>query len=132
MKVNEPILDRMKLYLDFAVRKQKVIASNLANVETPGYQRKELEFEEIFQSEVEGQLPLQRTSSQHLGSRPALLREPVVKQTYTGSMGYDGNNVDLDQEMTDLSQNVLKFSVVSQLLQKKLSMIAYSIREGRS
>lgn len=131
MKLNEPVLDRMKLYLDYAVRKQKVIASNLANVETPGYQRKQLEFEEVFQTEVDGQLSLQKTSSQHLESRPRLLREPVVRETYTGSMGHDGNNVDLDQEMTDLSQNVLKFSVVSQLLQKKLSMIAYSIREGR-
>lgn len=126
----QPILDRMKLFLDYAVRKQNLITSNLANLETPGYQAKKLEFEELFRAELEG--PSLRTSDpRHFSRRPVLLRQPEVQEPATDAQGNDLNNVDLDWEMTELAQNILKFSVVSQLFQKKVRLLEYSIKEGR-
>ena len=131
MKIEETILDRMKLYLDFSARKQQVLTSNLANAETPGYKAKELSFGELFRDELQVEGVLKTTNSKHIGAEPLLLREPTVEERPTDALGHDGNNIDLDKEMTQLAQNVLKFSVVSQLYQNKIQLIKYSLREGR-
>jgi flagellar basal-body rod protein FlgB len=131
MKADETVLNHMKLFLDYSARKQQVITSNLANSETPGYKAKELNFEDIFQQELQGNQPLIRTRENHFQGKPSLSREPQVVQKGNDALGRDGNNVDLDKEMTQLAQNVLKFSVVSRLYQQKIQMIKFSLREGR-
>jgi flagellar basal-body rod protein FlgB len=60
-----------------------------------------------------------------------LVREPAIQTSPTDALGRDGNNVDLDREMTQLAKNVLRFSVVSQMYQQKIQQIKYSLREGR-
>ena len=132
MKIEDGVLDQMKRFLDFSARKQQVITSNLANSETPGYKAKELNFRELFEEEVGSGLKLRRTREKHLGGRPALVREPAIEEKPGDALGQDGNNVDLDREMTELAQNVLKFSVVSRLYQHKIQQIKFSLREGRA
>jgi flagellar basal-body rod protein FlgB len=131
MKTDEAVLGHMKLFLDYSARKQQVITSNLANSETPGYKAKELNFDEVFQQELQGSESLKKTREKHIDSRPLLIREAEIKEKANDALGRDGNNVDLDREMTQLAQNVLKFSVVSRLYQQKIQMIKYSLREGR-
>lgn len=131
MNIEEAVLDRMKLFLDYSARKQQVITSNLANSETPGYRAKELNFSDVFQKEIEASKDLRRTRENHLGGRPSLVREAEIKESANDALGRDGNNVDLDNEMTQLAQNILKFSVVSRLYQQKIQLIKYSLREGR-
>jgi flagellar basal-body rod protein FlgB len=131
MKTDEAVLDQMKAFLDYSARKQQVITSNLANSETPGYRAKELNFEDVFQKELGGNSVLKRTRAKHLSGRPVLVREPEVQEKVNDALGRDGNNVDLDREMTQLAQNVLKFSVVSRLYQQKIQLIKFSLREGR-
>ncbi|HSR70142.1 MAG TPA: flagellar basal body rod protein FlgB [Acidobacteriota bacterium] len=117
-------IDRMASYLDFAARRQQVINSNIANIETPGYQAKSLEFESLFREELESGLHLRTTRAGHVTGPPELIRETArVRTLPTGALGNDLNNVDLDQEMTQLAQNVLKFSAVSQMIQGRLQMI---------
>jgi flagellar basal-body rod protein FlgB len=128
MKVDEPVLDRMKLFLDYAAKNQKVITSNLANAETPGYRAQELPFEDVFQSELAGHSKLQVTDPKHISTKPTLVRKPFDQAD--DAMGHDGNNVDLDKEMTALAKNVLKFSVVSQMFQQKVRIIELSLTEG--
>jgi flagellar basal-body rod protein FlgB len=131
MKADEAILDRMKLFLDYSVRKQQVITSNLANSETPGYKAKELNFDDVFRQELQDSVTLKKTREKHLEGRPLLVRSAEVEEKANDTLGRDGNNVDLDREMTQLAQNVLKFSVVSRLYQQKIQLIKYSLREGR-
>jgi flagellar basal-body rod protein FlgB len=61
-----------------------------------------------------------------------LVREALIEEKPSDALGQDGNNVDLDREMTELAQNVLKFSVISRLYQQKIQLIKYSLREGRA
>jgi len=131
MKTDEAVLDHMKAFLDYSARKQQVITSNLANSETPGYRAKELNFEDVFQKELGGNGVLKRTREKHVTGRPILVREPEAQEKVNDALGRDGNNVDLDREMTQLAQNVLKFSVVSRLYQQKIQLIKFSLREGR-
>ena len=131
MKIEEAVLDRMKLFLDYSAKKQQVITSNLANSETPGYRAKELSFNDVFQNELQASGSLRLTRDNHLGGTPSLVRDAEIEEKANHALGRDGNNVDLDNEMTQLAQNVLKFSVVSRLYQQKIQLIKYSLREGR-
>jgi len=131
MKTDEAVLERMKLFLDYSARKQQVITSNLANSETPGYRAKELDFAGVFQQELDGNEALRCTREDHIGGTPTLVRTGDVEEKVNDALGRDGNNVDLDREMTQLAQNILKFSVVSRLYQQKIQLIKYSLREGR-
>lgn len=132
MKVFEDSqIDRMKHYLDFASRRQQVINSNIANLETPGYRARELEFESMFRTEMESDLALKTTRTAHQPDRPVLIRdEPRVRPTTSGGLGNDLNNVDLDKEMTGLAENVLKFSALAQMIKNKLQLIRSSIQGG--
>ncbi len=135
MKIFEQAgIDRMKLFLDYASKRQQVINSNIANIETPGYQAKELNFEHIFQEASLEQglgMSLKRTHEGHLGGKPELIRETGrLAASGTDALGNDLNNVDMDREMTQLAQNVLKFSAVAQLVQRKLAAIRSAIQGG--
>ena len=131
MKTDETVLNHMKLFLDYSARKQQVITSNLANSETPGYRAKELDFADVFKQEMQSSGVLKQTREKHIEGKPSLVRVAEVKEKANDALGRDGNNVDLDREMTQLAQNVLKFSVVSRLYQQKIQLIKYSLREGR-
>lgn len=131
MKIEEGILNQMKLFLDYAARKQKVISSNLANAETPGYRAKDLQFAQVLEQELDGTASIRRTDERHLPARPVLIRPQELEPAAGDSLGYDGNNVDLDKEMTDLAENVLKFSVVSRIVQQRLHLIRSVIKEGK-
>ncbi|HSR52413.1 MAG TPA: flagellar basal body rod protein FlgB [Acidobacteriota bacterium] len=125
-------IDRMAEYLDFASKRQQVINSNIANIETPGYRAKTLDFEHLFRAELEPGLHLRSTRAGHLSGPPELIREAArVRTLPTGALGNDLNNVDLDHETTQLAQNVLKFSAVAQMIQGRLSAIRQVIEGAR-
>ena len=122
-------IDQLQLFLDYAARKQQVINSNIANIETPGYQAKQYEFEQLFQEAI--RLPvfeMKADRPDHLQGGPILVREEaLLGNKVTEAQGNDLNNVDLDREMADLAENVLKFSAVAQIIQMKLQLLRNSM-----
>ncbi len=130
MKIEEGVLDRLKLFLDYAARKQQVVSSNLANAETPGYRAKDLRFSDVLQEELTG-APIRRTDPRHLPGKPTLARLRETAAAGGDSLGYDGNNVDLDKEMTALAENVLKFSVATRMVQQRMHLLRSVIKEGK-
>ncbi|MFQ5739158.1 MAG: flagellar basal body rod protein FlgB [Acidobacteriota bacterium] len=130
MKLTElPLLDELKRYLDLSIRKQKLINSNLANVDTPGYRAANLEFEQMLRLEMDE--PWMNPDSRHFRDRPVLLRGVVTRGETPGAIGNDLNNVDADHELVELAQNLLKFSTVTQIYQKTIQGLRFAIREGR-
>lgn len=131
MKIDDAVLSRMSRFLDYAARRQKVITSNLANAETPGYKAQDVRFEDFLAQAGGGPSALRKTHVEHLSGKPTLIREEIATTQARDNLGHDGNNVDLEKELVDLSENVLKFSVVGRLLQLKLQLIKSGIKEGR-
>jgi len=131
MKIDEPLIDRMKLFLDFAARKQRAITSNLANAETPGYRAKEVNFEDVLAEESQSSEELKTTRSNHLPGKPILHRTQAVESPVGDTLGNDGNDVDMEKEITQLAENVLGFGVMGRLLQGKLQILKQGIKEGR-
>lgn len=118
--------------LDASSLRQRVHSHNLANLNTPGFKRSYVEFEEILKSAMAGsERSLAVTRENHIPARGGGKAEPrTVKDTAT-SMRPDGNNVDVDKEMTLLAINQLYYDAVSQQLSDRLGMIRYVINEGR-
>jgi len=88
--------------------RDQCIANNIANVDTPGYKRQDVDFESVFERE----LGLRRTESMdekvaHIN----LSRLKVGAYTDAASFSYrtDGNNVDIENENVLLAQNQLKY-----------------------
>ena len=105
--------------LDASIMRQKVIAQNIANIETPGYKRKEVLFEKYLAKalyENEG-MKLKTTKEGHI-SEPSTLDEvkPVLIKDEKRSIRQDGNNVDIDYELTRLMENSLHYQTLSRLL----------------
>ncbi|HID30818.1 MAG TPA: flagellar basal body rod protein FlgB [Desulfobacterales bacterium] len=111
---NFTLLEQM---LTLTANKQKVIAHNIANVDTPGYRRKELKFEDALlraleQDDVDA---LQRIQG-------------VIVESDDPTLRNDGNNVDIDKEMAEMSQNTLVYRVYTELLNKKIGMLRLAMR----
>ncbi|MCG0278389.1 MAG: flagellar basal body rod protein FlgB [Thermanaeromonas sp.] len=118
--------------LEVSALRQRVIAHNLANANTPGFKRYYVTFEEALRRAVDGEQDLRphRTHPRHLpGSLPeAGIR--VERDRFT-SMRQDGNNVDIEREMVELVMNSLNYSLAVQQLNGRLGMWRYVINEGR-
>ena len=109
--------------LSFRNEKQKIIAANIANINTPGYKTKDLKFNNLIDEKKEKNLPLTITNSKHI---PFFI-EDKVKSTYEVyevkglQEQNDGNNVNLDREMSKMAQNKILFDAISNSIKKDAS-----------
>lgn len=110
--------------LDTASARQKSIANNIANVETPGYKRTKVSFEAELQS------VLSRKTGHAV--RDGLKRlHPVCQKDAVSPAGPNGNNVNIDAEIADLAKATLKHKAATVLLEGKISMLRSAIMEGK-
>jgi len=121
--------------LDFRVRRNALLGSNVANVETPGYKAKDLVFEEALGNAMRARQPgpLQVTDPRHMDGRrdiPVNSVTPEVITTATPEGSLDGNTVDLETEMAKLAENQLAYQALSRMIVHKFQMLKTSIREG--
>ena len=126
--MDAPGLDRitnlLTQFLDVHSRRAQIVASNLANVDTPGFQAQELEFSDYLKQATDEALTPGSTSA-------TLEHTPrVVAQTNRVS-GLDGNNVDAGQEMAALSNAGMNYLTGTTMLQSRLRTLRMAIREGR-
>jgi len=128
--------DLMHTSLQSQVDRQRLISNNLANGDTPGFKASDLQFEAHLQhklAQMQGEAPTTQagyyTHAEHL---PLDLPEDnLYAVQLQDSIGRnDGNNVDLDLEMTKMAQANLTYATVSQLLSGRFSGVKYVISEG--
>jgi flagellar basal-body rod protein FlgB len=100
-------------YLTYLARRQEVVASNIANADTPGYKTRDVEMPRDFSS-VFAQLTPVTTEAGGLVTRN------------------DGNNVSIDRESRLLAENDIRFNLTTQLLKSRIKELRSAIEEGRS
>ena len=98
-------------FMNLVSARQKVVAANIANADTPGYQTKDIDFNNELQSQMSG-------------SKPNVMEVSGLKNKN------DGNNVDMDREARLLAENALRFSVAENLAHSEISTIRTAIEEG--
>lgn len=131
-KIEKPIgregvdksIQRLEEVIRFAALRHKVLASNVANVDTPGYRAKDV----LFQKEMKNQImAVDRTHGRHLqGNLPAQEVGAVLPQER--SPWGDGNNVVLDMELAHMTENALLYEAALRLLSRKLLMYKNAIK----
>lgn len=110
--------------LDGIAMRHKVIANNIANVETPGFIRSDVMFEDSLRQAME--------SGSDQDIRKSLKdMEPQILPDQESVIRPNGNNVSIDKEMADLSKNSLYYESLVQILNLKSSMLKAAITEGR-
>ena len=102
--------------MDAAELRHRVISHNLANVNTPGYRRLDVNFEQVM---------AEQTASKSTGGRATA---PEVIEEEGLAVRADGNNVDIDREVGELNQNAMLFQTYSQLLSSQFDMLRRATR----
>jgi flagellar basal-body rod protein FlgB len=111
--VIDRLTDSLEKYMDLLSARQKVVASNIANVDTPGYKTKDLNFQAEFQA-------------------ASYLNNPLPVEVPDLPVKNDGNNVSLDREARLLAENNLRFTLASVLIRSDLATIKSAINEGKT
>ncbi len=100
-----------------------LIVSNISNVDTPGYNAKDVDFQNILNNEV---LSLRTTSGAHIGSGDSGLKVNIIEDE--GEPWKDKNNVELDREVARLTENALFFEAGLTMLSTKIRMFKNALR----
>ncbi len=110
--------------LDASWLRNEVISNNIANVDTPGYKRKTVKFEEFLSSEM-------KTGKISKGQTRLKSSDIMVSQDYsTLSYRSDGNNVDIENEMAELATNSLRYNTLIQKMNGDFQNLRKVIRGG--
>lgn len=104
------VASNVEHYMDLLSARQKLVASNIANADTPGYRTQDIDFRAEFDQQVS--------------------KNPRAIQPDGLAVKPDGNNVNIDREARLLSENALRFAVASNLAVSQLHQIRSAIDGG--
>jgi flagellar basal-body rod protein FlgB len=131
--LQDQTMEAMASYMTRLSKRQQVVASNIANIDTPGYRTKDISFHAtIEQLLAPGTIPMKATHPEH-NSMQELRFAPVEPEVFEPDglqMRPDHSNVDLDREMLKLSETSFGYSMMAQFLKGKFKTIASSINGG--
>lgn len=118
--------------LDGTWLRNEAISNNIANVNTPGYKKITVEFENMLKDQINSNsISLKVTDDKHIGSGNSVDNfEPLVKVNRNTSVRKDGNNVNIDMEMGDLAKNSIMYDGLIRQISRKFTGIKTIIQEG--
>jgi flagellar basal-body rod protein FlgB len=122
------VVGALRRAMTLAAAKQVVAASNLANVNTPGYKAQELSFAATLDDQMS--MPLATTDAGHF-SGASLAQPPTDTQEVDGPARRDGNTVQLDRELLVMSRAGGEFARAQTALAAKFRLVKYAIQESR-
>lgn len=139
------LVDRTQLVLgqalDGLTRRQTLISSNLSNIDTPGYQPQAIDFETALQQEVatlqaapgnaaapavgpSADVAMRATDARHFGAAGGFEGDGEATTTgFDGTLRNDGNRVDIESEMTALTETQIKYTGVARLMNGKFDQL---------
>ncbi len=111
-----PVFSQLEHFLSLTNRRETVIASNMANIDTPGYRTQDIDF--------------QRSLAQAMGNAEGNGSKVTVKKVRGLLERPDGNNVDLDRESMLLAESQLSYQMGAQLLKSNFHQLLSAINGG--
>jgi len=109
-----PRLDNLQNALGRATQRHTLLTDNLANVNTPGYQRKDIDFNITLKEEM---------------AKPDL--QPNGSQASSGAVRMDGNGVDMEREVMGIAETELRYQALTDMTADYFSGLKNAIKEGR-
>jgi flagellar basal-body rod protein FlgB len=123
MLIGDKLFGLLEKVIDASAIKHKVIANNIANVNTPGYKRLDVDFESELKNALRGNGIVDISSV-----KPKIV---VAKGSENTLLRNDGNNVDIEVEVSELVKNTLTYNIYVQLMSKKFMALKLAISGGR-
>jgi len=117
--------------------RQQVYANNIANADTPGYKRQDVSFESLLKSAMMEPLNASGSGAQGLNTTTvtpnfaamAQIQPNIVTDTST-TVDNNGNNVDVDAEMSRLAENQIRYNALTQDIRTRLTRMQTAINGG--
>jgi flagellar basal-body rod protein FlgB len=124
---------RLESGIQAASLRQRVLANNIANVDTPYFKRSDVAFEELLTRAIGSQgtdiLAGRMTNSRHIPINASFPSpSPKVVTDESTSINNDRNNVDIDKEMSLLAENQLRYNLLSQQVTHDVKMMRIGIQ----
>jgi len=107
------VLNVVERAMDINWFRQQLIANNLANVDTPQYKRQDIDFQKTLANALSGD------------------GQPVFIDSSNTSSAENGNNVDLESELTQQAMNLLQYNALARIESDQLGMLRTAITEGK-
>ena len=126
-----PVMNVLEKGLDASSQRQKVLSNNVANVDTPNFKRSDVDFQKVLGQAlgvVGDDLPLKATSPLHL-QKPDAANTSGVVTDQNSTFRTDGNNVDIDREMTNVAENGLYYNSVTRAVSSQLGLLRMVIQQ---
>ncbi len=132
--INDTTAQAIKASLDLRFQRQHLLASNIANIDTPQYQPRDLRFEGALREALADNDPhppgFDTTDAQHLpGTLAPLSADPQIVERPDVTNTLDGNGVDLDREMGRLADNSLRFNAAIEAGRRRFQIMNFVISE---
>ncbi|MCY8934818.1 flagellar basal body rod protein FlgB [Bacillus atrophaeus] len=109
--------------------KQKVITNNIANIDTPNYKAKKVSFQNLLNQES-SRLESVKTDYRHVDFSDAGSKGSIVTNSNTAYQ-QNGNNVDIDKEMTDLAENQINYQALVERMSGKFNSLKTVLTGGK-
>lgn len=112
--------------------RQELLASNIANADTPNYKAKDIDFASALQGALSGspaQLPLAATSPRHLGraTGESVMGTPVMYRNALQPSA-DGNTVDMDVERAQFADNALRYEASVRFVSEQVKNVLIALQ----
>lgn len=122
--------------LDGLSLRQRVTSNNIANIDTPNFKAQYVTFEEQLQralknNDAEAGLPLKTTEAGHIKFQARPGSNLIEVGRNASDLRNDGNNVDIDLEMTTLAETTMRYQALAQLTASKFGLLKNIVRGGR-
>ncbi|MDQ7096210.1 flagellar basal body rod protein FlgB [Desulfosporosinus sp. PR] len=125
------VLNVLQKGLNASNMRQQVLANNVANVDTPNFKRSDVDFQSVMKEALGDKsgapLSMKMTAQKHLpGVIDSNSLRIVTDQSTT--LRNDGNNVDIDREMTNVAENGLYYESLTRALSSQLDLLKLVIK----
>ena len=125
-----PVLNVLQKGLGASDLRQQVLSNNVANIDTPNFKRSDVDFQAVLGvalGENGGALPMKVTLPQHLSGEAEGSGSGVVMDRMT-TLRNDGNNVDVDKEMSNVAENGLYYGSLTRAISSQLGLLRMVIK----
>ena len=109
------VVDLVEKALGVRTHYHKILAANIANVETPNYKEKDIDFVKTLENRMRG-------------SNDIRIEE---KNEYDGLNNTDGNTVNMENQIVRVTENNLYYNSLVRVISKKFAAMRYAISEGK-
>ncbi|MFO7734959.1 MAG: flagellar basal body rod protein FlgB [bacterium] len=140
MKIFDTNISALEKDLSFRLKRQNLIASNLAHANTPGYRSKDIKFNDALRDVYESERGSSTKKTEMSVSNEKHMIDPDSSADSSGEIdkyivqapGIDENGVDLDREMARMAENSIMYSASAMAARKKLGILKYAATAGGS